>query len=196
MYDFIFNEKQESEKKRLSVRGFTEAYQRMIYAVFSDGFVACDNKPQLVIAEADELVSEKNCPVIILGSPASKKKGREYLNRPVDLGELQRLGLALVAENEIEADPQKVCINSEKLSVSYGGEAVCLTKLEFQLFLMLKDAAGPLSREDIRGALWENTEKTNISDVYVCYLRKKLSRLFGDGFIVSLRGKGYVMRLP
>ncbi len=196
MCNFIFNEEQEKEKKKLSVRGFTEIYSQMIYAVLSDGFEPCESEPQLVIAEEDQLAAEKDCPVIIIGSPASKKKNREYMSRPVDLSELRRIAATLTAKAEIAADPKKVSIDEERLYVSYEGKNAVLTKLEFQLFLMLKNAKGPLSREDIRKALWQNTEKTNISDVYVCYLRKKLSVLFGDGFLTSVRGKGYIMRLP
>lgn len=196
MYDFIFNEEQEKEKKKLSVRGFTEIYSQMIYAVLSDRFEPCESEPQLVIAEKDELTQEKSCPVIIIGSPAEKKKNRKYVSRPVDLGELRKIAFALTEKADSATDLKTVLIDEEEHSVSYGGNTAILTKLEFQLFLMLKNAELPLSREDIRKVLWQNTEKTNISDVYVCYLRKKLAPLFGDGFLTSVRGKGYIMRLP
>ena len=196
MYDFIFNEEQNKEKKRLFVRGFSENYSRMIYSVLCDGFQPCENDPHLIISEKDDFSGEENCPIIIIGAPAAKKKNRENLSRPVDLKELRRLAFELTKEKETAEGQKSVTVNDKKLSVSYGNQTANLTKLEFQLFLMLKNANAPLSREDIRKELWQNTDKTNISDVYVCYLRKKLSPLFGDGFLTSVRGKGYIMRLP
>lgn len=194
MYDLFFNENK--EKKKLSVRGFTEIYSQMIYAALSDGFEPCEDEAQLVIAETYKLAEESNCPIIIIGSPAQKKKDREYLSRPVDLRELREIAFAITENKEIAADSKKISIDEKSFSVSYDGQTATLTKLEFQLFLMLKNAEAPLSREDIRKELWQNTEKTNISDVYVCYLRRKLVPLFGDGFLTSVRGKGYIMRLP
>jgi len=196
MYDFIFNEGSTEPKKKLSVRGFTDEYEAMLCAVLADGFERGD-APNLVIAESDGLAKEQNIPAIVIGAPPRiKKKNRIYLSRPVDIALLRKSAFSLVSEKEAAPDPRVVSINSKELSVSYKGETVSLTRLEFALFLMLKNADGPLSREDIRASLWADTEKTNISDVYVCYLRKKLSGLFGDGFLTSVRGKGYVMRLP
>ena len=195
MYDFIFNENTQENKKGLSVRGFTETYKNMLVSVLSDGFRLTDT-PSLVIAESDELAGDEGIPAIIIGSSAGKKSGRAYLSRPVNIKELRMLAAALSEKREAPSNPEAVVTNDDGCTVSYGGSTARLTKLEYELFIMLKNADAPLSREYIRERLWKNTEKTNISDVYVCYLRKKLSHLFGEGFIVSIRGKGYVMRLP
>ena len=100
MYDFIFNEEQNKEKKRLFVRGFSENYSRMIYSVLCDGFQPCENDPHLIISEKDDFSGEENCPIIIIGAPAAKKKNRENLSRPVDLKELRRLAFELTKEKE------------------------------------------------------------------------------------------------
>ena len=196
MYDFIFNEGSPEPKKQLCVRGFTDEYREMLYAVLSDRFEKGE-APLLVIAEGESLINEQSVPANVIGAPTQKrKKNRIYLSRPVDIALLRKSALSLVSEKETVPDPDVVSISREELSVSYKGETVSLTRLEFGLFLMLKDADVPLSREDIRASLWADTDGTNISDVYVCYLRKKLSGLFGEGFLTSVRGKGYVMRLP
>ena len=197
MYDFIFNEDLSRRRKTLSVRGFTLPYKEMLFSVLGDSFTADDRSPQLIIAESDAFVKENKVPVIIIGaSTGGKKKNRIYLSRPVDIKELRKTALSLAAKQNDDLDPDVVITNDEAMTVSYKGITASLTKLEYKLFLMLKNAGAPLSREDIRTALWQNTDKTNISDVYVCYLRKKLSALFGDGFLTSVRGKGYIMRLP
>ena len=187
MYDFIFNEDLSRRRKTLSVRGFTLPYKEMLFSVLGDSFTADDRS----------FVKENKVPVIIIGaSTGGKKKNRIYLSRPVDIKELRKTALSLAAKQNDDLDPDVVITNDEAMTVSYKGITASLTKLEYKLFLMLKNAGAPLSREDIRNALWQNTDKTNISDVYVCYLRKKLSALFGDGFLTSVRGKGYIMRLP
>ncbi len=195
MYDFIFNEKQTENKKGLMVRGFTDTYRKMLFSVLSDSFDASEN-PQLIICEGDKLAGEENIPVIVIGSKKSDKKGRTYLSRPVNISELRKIASALTEKKEAASNPETIVLNDSSCTVSYNGKSAQLTRLEYKLFLLLKNAQSPLSRESIREKLWENTEKTNISDVYVCYLRKKLSALFGEGFLVSVRGKGYVMRLP
>ncbi len=196
MFDFIFNESTSKKKKGLVVIGFTENYRNMLFSVLADEFEFSNTAPELVIAEEDKLASEENIPAIIIGSSPGKKKNRAYLKRPISISELRKVAFALTEKNENSQNPHLVITNNTSCSVSYDGKTALLTKLEYELFLMLKNAEAPLSREDIRQALWQNTEKTNISDVYICYLRKKLASLFGEGFIVSLRGKGYVMRLP
>ena len=51
-----------------------------------------------------------------------------------------------------------------------------------------------ISREELRANLWNETENTNAPDVYVSYLRQKLKPIMGDGVLVNVRGKGYLLK--
>lgn len=101
-------------------------------------------------------------------------------------------------------EPPRLVSDPERGTVSYGGRTVHLTEREFALFSCLQAHAGEIvTREELRGAVWhdEVDPAANVTDVYVSYLRKKLSKLFGDGegagqaVLTSVRGKGYLLRL-
>ncbi|MBR5448311.1 MAG: helix-turn-helix domain-containing protein, partial [Clostridia bacterium] len=42
--------------------------------------------------------------------------------------------------------------------------------------------------------LWQSTDGTNAPDVYISYLRRKLTPILGEGFIINVRGAGYMIR--
>ena len=52
---------------------------------------------------------------------------------------------------------------------------------------------GSVSREELAGP---EGSRSNLADVYIGYLRRKLRPLFGDGAILAVRGKGYLLKLP
>lgn len=88
---------------------------------------------------------------------------------------------------------------SDDGSVSYNGMTARLSGRETALFTCLYSHAGkPVSREKLRETVWgnETEEGTNVVDVYVSYLRRKLAPIFGKGVIVSERGLGYTLILP
>jgi len=83
--------------------------------------------------------------------------------------------------------------------VEKAGQQVELTERETALIALLMHHAGqPLSRNEIFEALWEGQggASINVVDVYVGYLRRKLS-VFGVGgrtVIRTVRGLGFVFR--
>jgi len=75
-----------------------------------------------------------------------------------------------------------------------GGDAVTLTEREYALLALLIESPGaPKPRHAIFEALWasEGSASENVVDVYIGYLRRKLSE--GDfGFeIKTIRSKGF-----
>ena len=79
-------------------------------------------------------------------------------------------------------------------TVFRGGKSVRLTPREAACFRILYGRRGEtVSREELSGPAGS---RSNLADVYIGYLRKKLRPLFGDGVILSVRGKGYSLRLP
>jgi DNA-binding response OmpR family regulator len=83
--------------------------------------------------------------------------------------------------------------------IARAGHQIELTERETALMALLMHHAGrPLSRNEIFEALWEGQggASINVVDVYIGYLRRKLS-IFGSGsrtVIRTVRGLGFVFR--
>lgn len=82
--------------------------------------------------------------------------------------------------------------------VSYRGKSAQLTVQESRLFEFLRCHAGTLvTRRELLCEVWDGADgETNIVDVYVSYLRRKLIPIFGQGVLLTVRGKGYILCLP
>jgi DNA-binding response OmpR family regulator len=85
-------------------------------------------------------------------------------------------------------------------TVSYTGRPLDLTMTEFKLLeVLLQNKGSCSSREELLRTAWRSTPDlgTNIVDVYINYLRKKLSTASAEGScspIETVRGKGYRVR--
>jgi DNA-binding response OmpR family regulator len=78
--------------------------------------------------------------------------------------------------------------------VTRDGDEVALSSKEFDLLAyFLRHPANVLSREQILSAVWgySHDPGTNIVEVYVSYLRRKLSRPGSPAPIVTVRSVGY-----
>ena len=87
-----------------------------------------------------------------------------------------------------------ICIDVVRREVTFGGREVCLSSREF--FLLKEFVTHPrqiLSRPELLHAVWGTTfdPGTNVVDVYVGYLRRKL----GERVIETVRGAGYRLRI-
>jgi len=99
------------------------------------------------------------------------------------------------ADEQTEARCDVLCRDG---CVSFGEKSVQLTEREMMLFDLMASRPGEIvTREEIRNCVWrENDGTTNVADVYISYLRKKLIPLFGRGVIITVRGQGYMLVLP
>ena len=112
---------------------------------------------------------------------------------PISIPELVRIVREITRVENAPAD--SFTFDCETRTVSKNGTSVILSEKEAELFGVLISSVGkPLSREELRHRLWQNTDGTNAPDVYVSYLRRKLTPLLGEGFIVNVRGAGYMLR--
>jgi DNA-binding response OmpR family regulator len=85
-----------------------------------------------------------------------------------------------------------ICVDLLRREVTAGGRTVTLSAREFSLLKVFADHPGKvLSRQQLLSMAWgmDFDPQTNLVDVYVGYLRRKL----GDPVIETVRGAGYCM---
>ena len=90
-------------------------------------------------------------------------------------------------------------VNDYTKKVTRGGEEVTLTSTEYKLLVyFLNNPEKVISRAEILDAVWGvNYELgTNVVDVYVNYLRKKLDNQDSNKLIHTVIGMGYVLKKP
>jgi two-component system response regulator PrrA len=127
----------------------------------------------------------------------------DYLTKPFDLGELVARLHALLrraGNSDQQSDTMTVgplTIDAARRLVFAGGERVNLTKREFDLLAVLAENAGVvLSRQRLLELVWgyDFDVDTNVADVFISYLRRKLERDGLPRVIHTVRGIGYVLR--
>jgi DNA-binding response OmpR family regulator len=121
----------------------------------------------------------------------------DYMPKPFRFAELlARIRLRLRTRSDSPADHETVLEHGAVLldlhtrQVSVNGKVTDLSAREFALAEMfLRHPGQVLSREQLLSHVWgyEYDPGSNIVDVYVGYLRKKL----GAGLITTVRGMGY-----
>jgi DNA-binding winged helix-turn-helix (wHTH) protein len=78
-------------------------------------------------------------------------------------------------------------------TVQVNADVCFLSRMEFELFRYLLDNAGKVvTREQILHDVWFDDAASNVIDVYIHYLRKKLSH----DIVKSVNGVGYTLNLP
>jgi DNA-binding response OmpR family regulator len=90
-------------------------------------------------------------------------------------------------------------LNDYTKKVTRGGEEISLTSTEYKLLMyFLNNPEKVISRTEVLEAVWGvNYELgTNVVDVYVNYLRKKLDNQEDNKLIHTVIGMGYVLKKP
>jgi DNA-binding response OmpR family regulator len=122
----------------------------------------------------------------------------DYLVKPFSLAELAarvRVQLRLAAQSTVGTlRAGDIEVNMLTRQVLRGGEEVRLSSTELALLVyLLRHRGRVLSRELILSAVWgyEHDPATNIVDVYIGYLRRKLNRPDDPVPIFTVRRVGY-----
>lgn len=150
-------------------------------------------------------------PVIILSALSHvderirglKAGGDDYLTKPFSFAELQlrienllhRAGGATQRITELSAGDLVMDLVGHR--VTRGGEEIPLQPKEFQLLRHLLEHRGQVvSRTLLFEAVWDYhfDPKTNVIDVHVAKLRRKLEADGRKPLIETVRGAGYVVR--
>lgn len=125
----------------------------------------------------------------------------DYLTKPFAIEELLariRVALKRSTPGTIPMDKTltkgTLTLNPDTRIVKYEENIIDLSKTEFDLLeFLLKNKNIVLSRERLLEGVWgyNYTGNTNITDVYIKYLRDKIDNKFNITIIETVRGVGY-----
>jgi DNA-binding response OmpR family regulator len=123
----------------------------------------------------------------------------DYLVKPFDFGELLARLRALVRRGRLPLLPDRLVVGPLTLDtrsrrVRLGSHDVSLTPKEYALLEYLARHVGDVvSRADISEHVWDDRYDpvSNVVDVYVQRLRRKLDRGAAESMIRTRRGEGY-----
>lgn len=124
----------------------------------------------------------------------------DYLTKPFELDELRARLRALLRRGQAQegAMLRVEDIEMDLLShkVTRGGQRIRLSNREFALLeYFLRNPGRILTRMDIAEHVWETefSGESNVIDVYVGILRRKIDRDFEPKLIHTVVGRGYLM---
>ncbi len=164
-----------------------------------DGFVVCrklrdaGNWAPVLILTARDAVADR---VAGLDSGAD-----DYLTKPFAFDELLARIRALIrrgaAERPALLKMGDLTLDPAERRVQRGDVEIPLTSKEFSLLeFLMRHPGEALSRSHIIEHVWNPAYQasSNVVDVYVRHLRKKIDRPFGKRSIETVRGTGYRLR--
>jgi DNA-binding response OmpR family regulator len=126
----------------------------------------------------------------------------DYLVKPIKFKELLARLMALNRRKEFSVSNNvlqvgDLILNQDTKEVNRAGDLINLTAKEFNLLAyLMRNKGRVLSRIDILENVWEiNFDLgTNVIDVYMNYLRKKVDKQFETKLLHTVVGMGYVIK--
>ncbi|HSI67986.1 MAG TPA: response regulator transcription factor [Planococcus sp. (in: firmicutes)] len=154
--------------------------------------------------------SDTSIPVILLTAKNDVKDkvagldlgANDYVTKPFEIEELlARIRACLRSSASTEKGEVhrfgELSLNEKTREIMRSGRGVELTPREFDLLLYLMEHPHQvLSREQVLNAVWgyDYFGDTNVIDVYIRYLRKKVDSGESSTYIQTVRGVGYVLK--
>lgn len=169
----------------------------------------------LMIPEIDGLellkrirAADIDTPVLIITAKSSKEdvvKGLDtgsddYLTKPFSFDELLARIRALLRRRrkaeQILLEYKDITLNPYTRRLNIASKEAELTEKEFLIMeYLLKNSEKPLTRKEIAEYVWQNQDdSSNIVDVYVNFLRKKIESISQKKYIHTVRGIGYTFK--
>jgi DNA-binding response OmpR family regulator len=125
----------------------------------------------------------------------------DYITKPFDFSELTARIKALQRRTQHERGAKiyfaDLCLDPVTHQVWQNEKEIELTQKEYELLeYLLRHPNQIITRGMIVDEVWAGTvdKFTNIVDVYIFYLRRKLNKGTGRNIIHSVRGKGYIVK--
>src|SRR5438477_2159576 len=153
---------------------------------------AKQHTPVLVVTARDE----KESIVALLNAGAD-----DYVTKPFDLGELLARTKALIRRGKGQPSPVLIIgdleINTADWMVRKQGQDVTLTAMEYRVLEYLAHRSGAVvSKTELLEHLYDyNWEKfSNVIEVYISGLRRKLDDGSDKQLIHTVRGQGYILQ--
>jgi two-component system OmpR family response regulator len=157
-------------------------------------------------------MSKVNTPLIILSAMDSlddviaglRMGADDYMTKPFSFEELlARIETVMRRSSEIGNNEESLSIgrlafDRESLRFTVDGEEIKMTAKELAIIELLMSNPGTLfSRERILSNVWglNMDPLTNVVDVYIGKLRKKIDEDGGDSMIETVRGLGYRLNI-
>ena len=129
----------------------------------------------------------------------------DYMTKPFAIEELlarirvglkkHRAGQRAQADSVLRAG--QLSLDPASYTVTFGGEAVQLTKKEFDLLhCLMRHSGQAVSRDELLNEVWGYSfaGDTNVVDVYIRYLRHKIDDRFGVKTLHTIRSVGYLFQ--
>jgi len=207
--------RQSLEREQYHVDAFTDGEQAQAAAIDSDyDLVILDlNLPKVDgITILRHLRSMKpSLPVLIL-SQRTRTEDRvqcldggadDYLPKPFSLSELSARIRALLRRSHLPSESvltvADLRLDRVQHLVERAGRTIDLTAKEFSLLeYLMRNAGRSVTRSMILEHVWNLTfnTATNLVDVYINYVRRKIDDGNADKLIQTVRGVGYKLRDP
>jgi DNA-binding response OmpR family regulator len=125
----------------------------------------------------------------------------DYVTKPFDLGELLARAKAVIRRGKGQSAPvltvEDLQVDTAKRSVHRSGREISLTPMEYRVLEYLAHRQGiVVPQTELLEHLYDyNWEKfSNVIEVYISGLRRKVDDPFPTRLIHTLRGHGYVLR--
>lgn len=153
--------------------------------------------------------SENHVPVLLLTAKDSisdrvtglDSGANDYLIKPFSFDELcARIRAMLRKSNSASSNVFTVAdlsVDTASKKVRRGEKSIDLSAKEYALLeYLIRNKGIVLSREKIENHIWNFDYEggTNVIDVYISYLRRKIDNGFEHKLIHTVRGSGYVIR--
>jgi two-component system copper resistance phosphate regulon response regulator CusR len=127
--------------------------------------------------------------------------GDDYLVKPFEFEELLARLRALLrrqhAAGSNELTLGDLVVDTRRHTAKRGGRELDLTAKEFKILeYLLQNAGTVLTRQQIQDHVWDFSYEgaSNMIDVYINSLRKKLDKDFPEKLVHTMRGVGYVLK--
>jgi two-component system response regulator PhoP len=148
--------------------------------------------PVLVLTARDD----KESVVALLNAGAD-----DYLTKPFDLGELLARAKALIRRGKGQPSPVLTIgdlqLNTVNRTVQRAGRTIMLTAMEYRVLEYLAHRPrAVVSKTELLEHLYDyNWEKfSNVIEVYISGLRRKLDNSSDQQLIHTVRGQGYILQ--